>query len=72
MTKYSDDHKAYVIEYTDDGDTEKTTISVTVKGGTFSSVTVTSGNVSYTTTYEFNIGMLSMTDAEWYAQHPRA
>lgn len=72
VTKYSDDHKAYVIEYTDDGDTEKTTISVTVKGGTFSSVTVTSGNVSYTTTYEFNIGILSMTEAEWYAQHPRA
>ncbi len=71
VTKRGDNDKDYTIKYEDAESGKSMTISTIVRNGMFASVTVTKGNVTYTTTYEHTDERLSpATYAAWFETHP--
>lgn len=75
VTKHSDSKLDYEISYsTDDSGKANATIVAHVENGMLASVTVTEDGVSYTTTYEYEIGSMQVpTQAQWKEElHPIA
>lgn len=75
VTKHSDSKLDYEISYcTDDSGKANANIVAHVENGMLASVTVTKDGVSYTTTYEYEIGSMQVpTQAQWKEElHPIA